>query len=202
MVTSAPPRGWAGLAWFLDTNVIDDPDAEELRRLRDAGWISLQAADTLLVEVVDASDPDKRAELIARTEALPMAYGPLLLGHSMLGRTVLGSKADHSRIDAVYQALWERPGKKTKPLKESKSARRRTRDALHVATAIRYGASGFVTRDGPLLKRAAAVAARFDRFPILSVEAATERSHEAVLRVRREADLTGFPNPTSLPAWP
>jgi hypothetical protein len=43
---------------------------------------------------------------------------------------------------------------------------------MHVATAIRYGAYGFVTLDGRILNKAPAIAAAFNGFALLSPTAA------------------------------
>jgi hypothetical protein len=58
---------------------------------------------------------------------------------------------------------------------------------MNVATAIRYGVNGFVARDGQgkngtLLKRADAIKAAFNDFPILSPKQAVKIAEYAVVR--------------------
>jgi hypothetical protein len=84
----------------------------------------------------------------------------------------------------------------------NKASRARFRDAMHVATAIRYSGTGFVTEDGNMLKAAPRILSEFKGFTVLSIADATERSFEEVRRVRSGAEVMGRPEPTWLPDWP
>ena len=55
---------------------------------------------------------------------------------------------------------------------------------MNVATAIRYGLNGFVTRDGALLRRRDAIADAFNAFTILSPEHAMSLADRMAVRWR------------------
>ena len=46
----------------------------------------------------------------------------------------------------------------------SETRRNHVRDAMHIATAIRYGLNGFITRDTAILGKQAKIKERFDGF--------------------------------------
>jgi hypothetical protein len=56
--------------------------------------------------------------------------------------------------------------------RESKRGRKTFRDAMHVATAIRYAADAFVTREQRLLGADTRVTDEFDGFRVMSPERA------------------------------
>jgi hypothetical protein len=78
-----------------------------------------------------------------------------------LDHSVLGSDVDDARIDAVLRIL--RPN-----ALRSTATKNDLRDAMHVATAIRYGASHFVTSDKNILRRKAKLREAFDWFTVLT----------------------------------
>jgi hypothetical protein len=61
---------WTGLNWYLDVHVIGRLAADDLRRLRDAGWICLNVTDTVHTETSTAKDEVTRQRL----EDQPLAY--------------------------------------------------------------------------------------------------------------------------------
>jgi hypothetical protein len=145
------------------------PAEIELRRLHTEGWIELVLTDVTRTEWL-AANPDKRQQLEDLALGYAEYHGPLVLGHSRLGSAVLGSPEDRERLERVFAALV--------PGTDLKSARTQdVRDAMNVATAIRYGTNGFITRDGigkdrGVLHSARAIRAAFDDFSILSPEQA------------------------------
>ena len=72
-------------------------------------------------------------------------YGPVVLDHSRLDHSVLASKEDVQRLDRVKEIIRVR-------VDSERAANHDLRDAMHIATSIRYGYDGFITRDGRLLK--------------------------------------------------
>ena len=196
------PHNLTGLTWFIDTHVLDSDAATELRTLRDLGWILLQITDTAAIEIGAAKDPVTRARLDDALWDYPMAKGPMVWDHSQWDRSVWGNDEDVARIRAVYRTLWPNGDYDADAGLQTAKGRTRFRDALHMATSIRYLGSGFVTNDGPVLKRADAIAKAFSGFVVLSVEDATARSHLAISRKRRSASITGTPPPESLPDYP
>jgi hypothetical protein len=149
-----------GLLLFVDTNLIGSHDAEvrDLVRLHQEGWIRLQRTDTVDTELVTKSDPDRKAELLGESAAFVESLGVFVLDHSRLDHAVLGGSADETRLDLVFKTLFpnaERGGNNL-------------RDAMHVSTALKYGADGFVTHDKRVLKRRIAIREMFDGFLLLS----------------------------------
>lgn len=193
---------WTALRWYLDVHVIDDPRADDLLRLGELGWIRLNVTDTAYVETSAASDPTKLARLRAALSPFPVAHGPLVLDHSQLDMSVLGSQEDGDRIQRVYALLWPNNRFADDANQATATGRTRFRDALHVATAIRYGGTGFVTEDGKLLASVDRVAGQFDGFRIVPIDDATSTSLAAARHLRRRAEEIGTPDPGSLPAWP
>lgn len=130
-----------GLGFIVDTNVIDDesPASAALRAHASAGRIRLSRTDVVDTELAGAP-PEKRAQLLQRSAELDEYLGPLVLDHSRLGYAVVGGAADEERLERVFRVLHP-GGDRQKPGSHD------LRDAMHVATAIRYGADGFITLD-------------------------------------------------------
>jgi hypothetical protein len=116
--------------------------------------------------------------------------------------SIIGGVADEQRLRNVFAALWPTNDYEADGQKKTREGRTRFRDAMHVATAIRYSGTGFITEDSGILRAAARIASEFNGFIVLSIADATERSFEEVRRVRRGAEVMGMPEPTSLPDWP
>jgi hypothetical protein len=180
-LTSGTPsagRERLGLRFFFDTNFIGDasPDAEQLRRYHRDGWINLQRTDTVDTELAGTQEPGHRERLLAESGGYIESLGPGVLDHSRLDRAVLGTERDQQCLDRMLAIL----APDTNPAASTGGrAKRKVRDAMHLCTAIRYGGTGFITRDQrDILRRAAAIAAAFDDFRVLTPEQAvvlTER---------------------------
>jgi hypothetical protein len=161
-----------GLRFYFDTNFVDDqtPAAMELRSLHDAGWIGLQRTDTVDTELAGDEDEERRTALLATSAEYVESFGPGIVGHSRTNHAVTASVDDRVRLNAVYAILF--PGSDRRDSSTGR-ARGKLRDAMHVATAIRYGADGFITRDRrDLLRKADQIAAAFDSFRIVPPEVA------------------------------
>jgi hypothetical protein len=147
MVTGPAIHNITALTLYVDTNIVDamDDAALSLRRLRDEGWISLQRTDTMDTELAAAPE-EKRAQLTEASASYPEAFGPMVWGQSRWDSSVFGSSEDQARLDTVFAILF--------PGADRMSTRgNNVRDAMHISTAIRYGAFGFVTRDRKLLNK-------------------------------------------------
>ena len=72
--------------------------------------------------------------------------GPAVWDHSRFDHSVFGSEEDRERLAAVFSALF--PGADW-----AATSSKSRRDAMHVATAIRYGYTGFLTRERRLLNK-------------------------------------------------
>jgi hypothetical protein len=193
-VPTIPPefQCLTGLMLYIDTNVVDSDDAAavDLRRLHQEGWIQLQRTDTVDTELASAP-VEKRERLLGLSRPYVESFGPMVLDHSRLGFSVMSSDQDAERIRGVYEIL------------HGGAERVRDndlRDAMHVATAIRYGAFGFVTLDKQLLRRAGAIRQAFASFHILDPAAACAEGMERVHRLRIVNAKRNAP--VTLPAWP
>lgn len=193
---------WTALGWYLDVHVIDDHNASDLLRLGELHWVYLQVTDTAHLEASAAKDPDHRERLRAALAPFPAAMGPLVPDHSLFDMTVLGSDEDADRTAAVYDALWPNNIMADDAEQMTATGRTRYRDALHVATPIRYHGTGFVTEDQGIQRAAVRVAERFAGFRIVSIAAATAEAIAAARRVRATAARAGNPDPTRLHGWP
>ena len=146
---------WTQLRWSIDVHIIDNqsPAACTLRRLNEVGWIYLQQADTLITEISGTADVDKFDRLAEAASPYPVMMGPMILNHSVLNLSVLGGPEDEVRLRAVYATLWPNSSYEVDGANTSAKGRTRFRDAMHVATAVRYGLRGFVTLDEPSCPR-------------------------------------------------
>lgn len=156
------PTNRLGIRWALDTNIIDDTSLATagLVDLLQGGWIALQVTDTVGTEISGA-----RIEPLPGLALIPEAFGPLVLDHSRLGSSVLGTDDDSHRLDRVLAIVH--------PAAVRSGARRQhLRDAMHIATAIRYAMNGFVTRDKHLTRPSAktAIKSEFNGFELLTPE--------------------------------
>jgi len=116
-----------------------------------------------------------------------------VLGHSWLGSSVLGDAEDEHRLKQVFSILF--PG-----VQWEKARDNHIHDAMHVATAIRYGGHGFVTREKTLLNKHEAIAAAFQNFRIWLPEQALQ---EAMSRIASIRELhRREPERGELPSWP
>ena len=73
-------------------------------------------------------------------------HGPVFLDHSRLDHSLLASEADVQRLDRVREIVGIRTS-------SERSASHDLRDAMHIATSIRYGYDGFVTGEKRLINR-------------------------------------------------
>jgi hypothetical protein len=141
-----------------------------LRELHEGGWISLARTDTVDTELGGKADDEERAELLRQSSGYIESLGPMVLGSSRWGHGVFSNKEDSNRIDAVYAVLFPASDRGDVSTKRGQG---RLRDAMHVATAMRYGANVLVTRDArDLLRKADAIRDAFNGFAIMDPERA------------------------------
>lgn len=184
----------SGLRFVLDTNAVGNPDPAttadlaELHKLFQEGLIDLTRTDTMDTELASASD-EKREDLLAASGQYVEHLGPMVIGHSRLDHAVLGNDDDARRIDKVYAIL--------RPNGDRSAANPHdVRDAMHIATAIRYGAGFFVTSDKKVLAKRDDLRQAFDWFTVLGpaealVVARRFADKEAELRRRLQTRPTG-----------
>jgi hypothetical protein len=158
---SLNPTTRLGIRFIIDTHLIDDPSREmaELREVRRGGWMQLFVSDIPATELSDAPI-GRRDKLLEYAGDYSEYLGPLVVGHSRLDHSVLGSEDDEERLHQVFSCLF--------PGGDWFSARRQdVRDAMNVATAIRYAMTGFLTKDKRLLRAGHRIRQAFNGFPIL-----------------------------------
>ena len=161
-----------GLLLYVDTNLVGSDAAEvrELLRLHEAGLLQLQRTDTVDTELIGATDHSRKSQLLEESAGLVESFGAFVLDHSRLDHAVLGGSMDEMRLEQVFSVLFP----------NAQRSRNNLRDAMHISTAIRYGANGFVTQDKRVLKRQGAIRDAFDGFLLLT-------PREAVILARRLA---------------
>lgn len=179
---------------YFDVHVLDATDDAPrlLRRSRKEGWIRLQKTDVMDTELIQAKSAELRWQLINDSSDYPEALGPFSVGHSRLGHTITGGQEDDERLDHVLSILYPR-------IQRATVRRQHVRDAMHIATAIRYCGTGFVTRDGRLLGKAQLVAENFDGFLLLTPEEAVTLVRDAIRGVVAAHMTTG--SPRWIPSW-
>jgi hypothetical protein len=152
------PRNVSGRHFVLDTHIIDDPSeaAIRLRQLGADGLVYLSRTDTMDTELLGAT-PDKQPVLLELSGRFVEHLGPFVLDHSLFDHAVLGGDEDEARLRQVFEILF--------PHSEWDSVgRQHVRDAMHIATAIRYGADGFVTNERRLLRAKRTIQDAFNGF--------------------------------------
>lgn len=114
--------------------------------------------DTVDTERTEGASADIAAERILETAGTLEVLGPAVLDHSRWDHFVFAGEDDDDRINRVLEVLF--PGSDRRGT--DRTSIHNLRDAMHVATAIRYGFNVFVTTDTRLLKHAAAVQAQWN----------------------------------------
>jgi len=199
-------RNITGISWCLDTNIIDNDDFEFIKKLFAVGWIYLQTPSTVYMELSNRKDPKARRDLLELRQPFTIPFGTLVLGHSQLGLSVLGTDKDELVLHKIHELIWNGTTFEVDAAKSDEGvhkAKNRIRDSMIVHTSIRIGASGLITQDIGLLDGAPAISGNFSNFQILSLESAKEIALKEVDRKRHFRTL----EPESvwvkdLPDWP
>ena len=134
----------------LDTSVVIEwhkfpLEYQELETLHEQFRVFLAKTDVVDTEL----DPEKNEmvgdHFIASIRLLEL-HGPLVLGHSRLDHSLLASEEDVQRLDRIKEIVGIRTSRE-------RNASHDLRDAMHIATSIRYGYDGFVTGEKRLINR-------------------------------------------------
>lgn len=199
-----PTRNLTGLRWSIDTNIIILNECENLYRLYELGWISLETPDTVEFELSKIDDPQIRAKRFEQRANFAMPLGPAVLDQSRLGLSVMGSKEDESRLKNIHGLIW---GSSTCDLDfsacfTSTKSQHRLRDSMIVSTSIRYGISALITRDDKLLASSPRLKENYE-FAVISPEYALSIAEAEVQRTRKVAhQLKDSRWYQDLPNWP
>ena len=141
--------------WIVwrDPNDPEQPAIMELLRLRRDGRVEIAKTDTVDTERTDGVPDAMATDRILETAGIIEVHGAVVLGHSRLDHTVLASDEDDSRIDSVLSVLFPDSDRHA----TDRTSMHNLRDAMHIATTIRYGYDVFVTTEVRLLKKAEAI---------------------------------------------
>jgi hypothetical protein len=122
-----------GLTLYIDTMIIDAPDDASafLRRLHDEHWIYLHRTDAMDADLATAPRSEA-ARLTGASAGYPEAHGPPVPGPTRQGHGVQATRENMERLELVRQILHGGASGERKDTND-------LRDAMHVATAIRYG---------------------------------------------------------------
>lgn len=186
--TSALDR--LGVHYTFDTNIVDceSPEMERLRALDVSGWIHLSRTDTVDTELEKAKPAEKKLALLALSAPYVENLGPMVLDSSRFDHAVAASADDVARLDAVFRILWPNTGRYA----TSRTAGNKLRDAQHIATSIRIGATGFLTCEEDLLKRREEIRKAFDWFDVVNPETALAFVERLLARYWRRQTPEGY----------
>lgn len=175
-----------GLVLIIDNHIVDGmTDGErQLKAFHGDGWIDLILTDVTKTEWLD-TEPSRRATLVELSVNYAEYYGPMVLGDSRIEASVIGSSQDDDRLRKVFDLLF--PGTTMEVTRKQNR-----RDAMNIATAIRYGAHGFVTRDKKLLQvaKVRAIGDAFNSFLVMSPDRACVIVRRQVSRWNARQSLT------------
>ena len=136
-------------------------------------------------DVVDTELDPKKNVMVGNLFLASIKYlellGPVVLEHSRLDHSVLASDEDVERLDRVKEIIGIRQI-------SERYAKHDLRDAMHIATAIRYGYNGFITGDKRLVKRNNQFVSDFG-FRIMNVESAVVHVKNLIDHVARRDEL-------------
>ncbi len=158
--TSQPPK--LGIRFFIDTSVMKDgspdPDWEQIQRHEVDRWIDLQRSSALRDDLAKDKNPGRRQRLEADSYYTE-AFGPRVHGESRKRAHSFDLTAgDQQLLHDLFTVL----APDTKWSADSRTASNTRRDAMHLFTVKKYGASGFITRDERIPKKADVLSRQFD----------------------------------------
>ncbi len=153
---------------------------QELEALYEQCRVFLAKTDVVDTEL----DPEKN-EMVGEHFLASIKYlellGPVVLEHSRLDHSVLASDEDVQRLDRVKGIVGIRTA-------SERNASHDLRDVMQIATAIRYGYNGFITRDKRLEKHNDQFLSDFG-FRIMNVERAVAHVKNLIDRLAYRDEL-------------
>ncbi|MFF2566690.1 hypothetical protein [Streptomyces sp. NPDC058084] len=143
-------------------------------------------------ERLEGQDESVQAERMAEGAHLPEALGPFVYGQSRFDASVFASPDDEPRIRDAFAIFFANKDWET-------ADNNSRRDAMHVATAARYGGQAFVTAEKQLFVRNQQIKAALGIY-IWSPTQAVNEVLNAIRALRRLHELE--PRRGPLPDWP
>jgi len=146
----------SSISIYVDTNCINARQNEKhlnkLEELYDREKILIEKTDTLDTELQEG---DSYPKGLKKSLKYIESFGSAVLGHSRLNFCQLADEIDEKRLTRVLAILWgEKP--------RSVYSKNEIRDAMHIATAIRYGGTYFITEENALLNKATKIQKEFN----------------------------------------
>lgn len=139
----------------------EEGSLEKLIELRREAHVELSKTDTVGVERGMLHPNELAWQRRLESPGLVEVHGPFIPGHSIQESSVVASPDDITRFERVLQIVHPRASASASPRKND------VRDAMHIATAIRYGYQGFVTTDDNVLKATSAISIEYGGFRLL-----------------------------------
>ena len=153
---------------------------QELEALYEQCRVFLAKTDVVDTEL----DPEKN-EMVGEHFLASIKYleliGPAVLEHSRLDHSVLASDEDVELLDRVKEIVGIRTSRE-------RNASHDLRDAMHIATSIRYGYDGFVTGEKRLINRNDRFLSEFG-FRIMNVGSAVAYVRNLIDHFARRVEL-------------
>lgn len=154
----------------------------ELEVLYDQCRVFLAKTDVVDVELVPERNVMEEGHFLASVKFLEL-HGPVVLDHSRLNHSVVVSDEDVQRLDRVREIIGVR-------VISERAAKHDLRDAMHIATSIRYGYDGFITRDERLLKCHDQFSREFG-FRVMNAQGAVSYITALIERMAHRDELNG-----------
>src|SRR5664280_1946087 len=130
------------IAWREPENP-EQPAIVKLLRYRREGRVEISKTDTVDTERADGVSAATATDRILETAGIIELHGPTVICHSRWDHAVFASDEDSDRIDNLLGLLFPNSDRYA----TDRSSTHNLRDAMHIATAIRYGYDAFVTTD-------------------------------------------------------
>lgn len=178
------------IAWREPENP-EQPAIVELLRLRREGRVEIAKTDTVDTERADGVAPATATDRLLETAGIIELHGPTVIGHSRWDHAVYASDEDRDRIDDLLRLLFPNSDR----FGTDRSSTHNLRDAMHIATALRYGYDAFVTTDTRLLKKADAIRREWGIELLLPSEAVRLVEHRIEKQPLREESRRSNPYP-------
>ncbi len=137
------------IAW-RDPDDPEQPAIEELLRLRREARVEIAKTGTVDTERTEGVSDATATDRILETAGIIEVHGPAVVGHSRWGHAVFTNDEDSDRIARLFAVLFPDSDRYAM----DRTSMHKLRDAMHIATAIRYGYDVFVTTETRLLKMA------------------------------------------------
>lgn len=160
------------ISLFKDTNTINSKcKLESVSKLE---GIAANHPDFLIIEKADALDTEllqneeKNSKRLLKSANYIESYGIGVVGYSRLGSCVMATANEERELDEILKILFGDKGNKLN------YNRTEILDAMHIHTAIKYGATHFITNDKQLLAKSKEIKQRFNSTLITKPEQCLE----------------------------